>query len=268
MASSADHGAGFDELIFEVADGVAVMTMNRPKALNARNRKLRRELIRACEIVEKSPEIVVGVLTGSGEKSFSVGLDLKEAADESYDPVTSRWSIADSDASALEAVTKPMIAAVNGYALGGGLEIALCCDMRVAADNAVFGFPEALRGIMPGSGGTQRLPRIVGVTAAMELLMTGESISAADAERIGLVSQVVPPAALRETAIGMARRIARGAPAATRMIKEAVLKGMDMPLAQGLAVERDLSNLLFLTQDAQEGMRAFAEKRPPVWRGR
>lgn len=268
METSADRGADFEELIFEVIDGIALVTMNRPKALNARNRKLRRELIRACGIIETSPGIVVGVLTGAGEKSFSVGLDLKEAAEEKYDPVTARWSALDSDAAALEAVTKPMIAAINGYALGGGLEIALCCDMRIAAENAQFGFPEALRGIMPGSGGTQRLPRLVGVTAAMELLMTGDSISAAEAQRIGLVSQVVPASRLRETAIAMARRIIRGAPAALRMIKEAVLKGMDMPLSQGVALERDLSNLLFLTEDAQEGMRAFAEKRQPAWRGR
>lgn len=268
MESGTAREAGFEEMIFEVIDGVAIVTMNRPKAMNARNRKLRRELIRAYGIIETSPDIVVGILTGAGEKSFSAGLDLKEAANETPDRVTARWSVADSDATALAAVTKPMIAAINGYALGGGLEIALCCDMRIAAENATFAFPEALRGIMPGSGGTQRLPRLVGATAATQLLMTGDSISAAEAQRIGLVSQVVPAASLRETSIQMARKIARGAPTALRMIKEAVLKGMDMPLPQGLAMERDLSSMLFLTEDAQEGMRAFAEKRPPAWRGR
>ncbi|MGE3149369.1 MAG: enoyl-CoA hydratase/isomerase family protein [Pseudorhodoplanes sp.] len=265
---NADRGAPFEELIFEVKDGVAFVSMNRPKVLNARNRKLRQELIRAYDVIETDPGIVVGVLTGTGEKSFCVGMDLKEANEREEDPVLSRWERPLSDAAALEAVSKPMIAAINGYALGGGLEIALCCDIRIAAEHALLGLPEATRGIMPGSGGSQRLPRLLGPSRAMEFLMTGDSVTAAEAYRIGLVNQIVPGSQLREATEAMARRIMRSAPVALRLIKEAVRKGMDMTLAQGVALERDLSNFVSTTEDAREGVRAFVEKRPPVWRGR
>ncbi len=268
MQSDSTFNPSFEELIFEVKDGLAVVTMNRPKALNARNIKLRQELMRAYQIIDARPDIVVGILTGAGEKSFCVGMDLKEAAAEEFDPIQSRWDQSRSDAIALEAVTKPMIAAINGYALGGGLEVALCCDIRIAAEHATLGMPEALRGIMPGSGGTQRLSRLVGPSAAMEMLMTGDSILAPEAKRIGLVNQVVPGSQLLEATEAMARRIIRGAPVSLRLIKEAVRKGADMSLAQGLALELDLSNFVSLTEDSREGVKAFVEKRAPVWRGR
>ncbi|MBM3597683.1 MAG: hypothetical protein FJX35_05675 [Alphaproteobacteria bacterium] len=264
-----DRAEPFVELIFAKRDGIATVTMNRPKALNARNRLLRHELIRAFAMIDGDPEIVVAILTGAGDRAFSVGLDLKEAATDEETPLQARESWTRfSDAAALDRVAKPVIGAINGYALGGGLELVLCCDIRIAAETAQFGLPEATRGLMPGSGGTQRLPRLIGPSRALELMMTGERIGAAEAYRIGLVNQVVPLAELMIAAEGMARKITSGAPVALRLIKEAVRKGMDLPLAQGLALETDLSTLVSLTEDYKEGINAFVEKRAPKWRNR
>jgi enoyl-CoA hydratase len=270
MASGpASDSAAFVELKFDKRDGIAIITMNRPKALNARNRRLRQELIRAFDTVDEDRDIVVAILTGAGDRAFSVGMDLKEAATDEETPLQARdtWT-KESDAVALDRVAKPVIGAINGYALGGGLELALCCDFRIAADTAQLGLPEASRGLMPGSGGTQRLPRLIGPSRALELMMTGERISAAEAHRIGLVNQVVPQAELMVAAEAFARKITASAPIALRLIKEAVRKGMDMPLGQGLALETNLSALVTLTEDYKEGINAFVEKRAPVWRNR
>lgn len=267
--AGAASGAEFEELLFETRDRIAVITMNRPRALNARNRRLRQELIRAFHIAEDDPDISVVILTGAGDRAFSVGMDLKEAATEDENALQARSNYRGfSDSLALEAVSKPVIAAIRGYALGGGLELALCCDLRIASEDAQLGFPEANRGMMPGSGATQRLPRLIGPSRALEMMFTGERISAAEAYRIGLVNQVVPAAQLMAAAETLARKILASAPVALRLIKEAVRKGLDMSLAQGLELEIDLSALVSQTDDSSEGIRAFTEKRDPVWRGR
>ncbi len=267
--SSSTSGAEFEELLFERRDRIAVITMNRPHVLNARNRQLRQELMRAFLIAEDDSDIWVVILTGAGDRAFSVGMDLKEAATEDEDALQSRYNYRKfSDTLALEAVSKPVIAAINGYALGGGLELALCCDLRIVSEGAQLGFPEANRGMMPGSGATQRLPRLIGPSRALEMMFTGERISAAEAYRIGLVNQVVPAAQLMTAAETLARKILSSAPVALRLIKEAVRKGLDMSLAQGLAVEIELSALVSQTADSSEGVHAFVEKRDPVWRGR
>jgi enoyl-CoA hydratase len=273
MHSEADPGsanrADFEELLFETRDRIAVVTMNRPQVLNARNRKLRQELMRAFRVVEEDPDIWVAILTGAGDRAFSVGMDLKEAAAEEEDAIQSRYDYPKlSDALALDALSKPVIAAINGYALGGGLELALCCDVRIASEGAQLGLPEASRGMLPGSGGTQRLPRLVGPSKALEMMFTGERIPAAEAYRIGLVNQVVPAAELMRAAEALARKFLSGAPVALRLIKEAVRKGLDLSIAQGLALELDLSTLASQTDDSREGVLAFVEKREPVWRGR
>jgi enoyl-CoA hydratase len=266
---NADAQAGFEELLFQKRDGVAIVTMNRPSLLNARNKKLRQELMRAFRLIDRDPEIVVAILTGAGERAFSVGMDLKEAAGDEETPLEARGTYGDiSDARALAAVKKPVIAAINGFALGGGLELALCCDIRIASDTAQLGLPEALRGFIPGAGGTQRLPRLVGPARALEIMMTGERVPAAEALRIGLVNRVVPAAELMAQAETLARKIAAGAPVALRLIKEAVHRGLDMTLAEGLALEVDLSTLASQTEDSREGVQAFVEKRPPNWRGK
>lgn len=263
-------GRDFETILYEKRDHIAFITMNRPEVLNARNARMRQELIQACQDANDDPEVRVVVLTGAGEKAFSVGRDLKElAASGSRGPVESRRERPrHNDARAVAAIEKPVIAAINGLALGGGLELALCCDLRIAAEHARLGLPEAARGLMPGSGGTQRLPRLVGLARALEMMFTAEPISAQEAERIGLVNKVVPAAELRAAAEAMARKILSQAPVSVRYIKEAVHKGMDLPLEQGLALETDLSTLLSTTEDAREGPRAFAEKRAPVWQGR
>lgn len=260
----------FDAILYEVRDRVAFITLNRPEVLNARNIQMRQELMRACEMATRDPGVSVVVLTGAGDKAFSVGRDLKELAGRGEGgPIEARRTrpLAN-DSRYVAAIKKPVIAAINGYALGGGLELALCCDIRIAAEHAQLGLPEAARGLMPGSGGTQRLPRIVGMAKALDMLFTAQPISAAEAYRVGLVTRVVPATDLRATAEDMAHTISRCAPLSLRFIKEAVRKGTDMPLEQGLALEGDLSTILSTSQDAREGPQAFAEKRPPNWQGR
>lgn len=263
-------GSTFEHVIYEKRDHIAFITMNRPEALNARNNKLRAELHASFQDADADPEVRVVVLTGTG-RAFCVGRDLKEAAaNPPGSAIEARASrgVSTGDTRVLEALSKPVIAAINGLALGGGLELALCCDIRIAADTAQVGLPEASRGIMPGGGGTQRLPRLVGRAVALQLMFTGESISAQEAHRIGLVNTVVPADELMAAAEDMGRAIAARAPLSLRFIKEAVRKGLEMPLEGGLALEADLSTILSTSEDSKEGPRAFAEKRQPAWKGR
>ncbi len=262
----------YEVLKFEVKDAIAYLTMNRPEALNALNRKMTQEIILACEEISSREDIRVAIITGAGAKAFSAGLDLKERAAEEVSLVQRRQArLAPKIAAHHQAVAslrKPAIAAVNGYAVGGGLEIALACDIRIGSTNAKLGLTEVRRGMIPGAGGTQRLPRVVGKAKALEMVLTGRVIEADEALRIGLLSRVVEPEALIPTGEAIAREILEGAPQALQFVKEAVNRGMEMSLEDGIRLEVDLSTMLRTTEDCSEGPRAFAEKRKPVWKGR
>lgn len=248
---------------------VLVVTLQRESALNARSVALRRELISAVDDADRDPDVRAIVLTGTG-RAFSVGLDLAEAASRGD------LSIGDADQARGEAndvarvaaANKPTIAAINGFALGGGLELAMACDIRVAAEDAHLGLPEVTRGTLPGNGGTQRLPRLIGYAAAAEAVLTGTHIPAPEALRLGLVSRVVPRERLLPEAMAIAERIAANAPLAVRYAKEALRAAFELPLKAGLAYEGSLSLLLLGSEDRREGIAAFREKRTPDWTGR
>ena len=262
----------YEVLKFEVKDSIAHLTMNRPEAMNALNRKMTEEIILACEEIGSRDDIRAAIVTGAGAKAFSAGLDLKERAAEEVSLVQRRQArVAPKIAAhhqAIASLRKPAIAAVNGYAGGGGLEIALACDIRIGSTNAKLGLTEVRRGMIPGAGGTQRLPRVVGKAKALEMVLTGRVIEADEALKIGLLSRVVEPEALIPTAEALAREILEGAPLALQFVKEAVNRGMEMSLEDGIKLEVDLSTMLRTTEDGSEGPRAFAEKRKPVWKGR
>lgn len=248
---------------------VVVITLQRDGAMNARSVALRKSLIAAIDEAESDPDVRAIVLTGSG-RAFSVGLDLVEAAargDLSIgDALDARQEA--NDVARVAAATKPTIAAINGYALGGGLELALACDIRIAAADARIGLPEVTRGTLPGNGGTQRLPRLIGVPAAMEVILTGELFTAEDAARLGIVSRVVPAAELVSDAVAIATRISENAPVAVRFAKQAVRATMETSLQEGLVLESALSVLMLSSEDRREGIAAFREKRTPSWKGR
>ncbi len=258
----------YQAIIFERREGIAYVTLNRPEVLNARNRRMRADLIHAVTAVRADPEVRVVIITGAGERSFSAGRDLKEAAREKVGVVAARQAKMEiSDTEMIARLNKPVIAAINGFALGGGCELALACDIRVAVEGAKVGLPEVSRGMIPGSGGTQRLSRVVGLGKALELILTGSVIDAEEARRIGLVNKVVPRDGLMAAAEEYARAIATKAPVAVAFAKEAVREGYEMSLDDGLRLETDLSALLRTTEDIKEGARAFVEKRAPQWRG-
>ena len=240
---------------------VALVTLNRPKALNALNSELLRELMGALESFDTDDSVRAVVLTGS-ERAFAAGADIKEMASKSYMEVFKANLFADAG-SRIAAIRKPIIAAVAGYALGGGCELAMLCDFIIAADNAKFGQPEITLAVMPGMGGTQRLTRLVGKSKAMDLCLTGRNMDAAEAERAGLVSRVVPAAELLPEAMKAAQKIAEQSLPAVMMTKETVNRAYETTLAEGLQFERRLFHSMFATQDQKEGMAAFAEKRKP-----
>ena len=264
--------AGYEAIIVNVEDHVATLTLNRPEAMNAFNAQLTREFIAACADFNNDPDVRVVIITGAGEKAFSAGLDLKERAAEVVSFIEKRASRVRPGIAtmhrALAAVDRPTIAAIRGYCLGGGLEISLACDLRIAATDAKIGLVEIRRGIMPGAGGSQRLARLVGPGHALKMTLTGEPIDAAEAWRIGLVNEVVEPDDLLPAANRLAASIKKGAPVSARFIKEAINKGLDLPLEEGLRLEADLAILLGQTEDSKEGPRSFVEKRPPVWQGK
>ena len=258
----------YETVLYDVQDGIALLTLNRPEAMNARSQRMRSELAQVYGAVRDDPEVRVLIVTGAGERAFCAGRDLKEVAAVPSQVEDRRARAAPGDTELLARLDKPTIAAINGYALGGGLEIALACDIRLAAEGAQLGLTEVRRGQIPGSGGTQRLPRLIGRGAALELLLTGRMVDAQEAYQLGLVNRVVPRAELLSSARATADAIAANAPVAVRYAKEAVNKGLDMPLGQGLQLESDLAILLQTTEDFLEGARAFAEKRPPRFQGR
>lgn len=239
---------------------IALFTLNRPEALNALNIQLRRELSEAMIDFRDDPNLWVGIVTGAG-KAFSAGADIKEFRPVPIEAGTLRLVTADQ-------VWKPFIAAIHGYCLGGGLELALDCDLRIATQGARFGYPEVSRGLPPGSGSTQRLRRFLSLTRIMELMMLGQQIDAQEAYRIGLINKVVSPNQLMPTARKWAETICQAGPLAVRAVKELTIKGYDLPMEQGLQLEREVTNHIRSSQDFMEGARAFIEKRQPNWQAR
>jgi enoyl-CoA hydratase len=247
-------------------EGVALVTVDRPEALNALSFALLAELAETLEELDRDGRTRVVVLTGSGERAFAAGADIVELADQTPDRLRAEGHFDAWDR--LGAIGIPMIAAVRGFALGGGCELAMTCDLIIAADDARFGQPEIRIGVMPGAGGTQRLTRAIGVARAMELVLTGRTMDAAEAGAAGLVTKVVPAASVVDTALELADTIASMPPLAVRAAKRSVLAAAELPLSAGLRAEREAFFDLFASEDQREGMRAFQEKRPPTWTGR
>jgi enoyl-CoA hydratase len=258
----------FDNLLLERDGAVAILTINRPKVLNALNAPTLDELRRAVLELKRDESIRVVIITGEGEKSFVAGADINELAVQS--PTSGRdHALAGQHVfDLIENLGKPVIAAINGFALGGGCELAMACTLRIAADSAKLGQPEVNLGILPGYAGTQRLPRLVGKGKAFEIILTGAPITAAEAERGGRVNRVVPAADLMREARALAAVLATRAPIAMRYIIDAINKGGEMPFAEACVHEATLFGLIASTEDMREGTRAFLEKRKPQFTGR
>jgi enoyl-CoA hydratase len=258
----------FENLLYEKKGGIAYVTVNRPAVRNALNAQTVRELKTAFEQAKNDGEVLVVILSGSGDKAFVAGADINELAKQT--PVNGKeYGLAGQAVfNSIEQLGKPVIAAVNGYALGGGCELAMACTLRIASENAMFGQPEVKLGIIPGYGGSQRLPRLVGKGRALQILLTGDMVPAAEALRIGLVNQVVPQAELMPAAESIARKIMVNAPLAVRLCLEAVNKGLEMTQDEGQFLEATLFGLTCATDDMKEGTKAFLEKRPPDFKGR
>ncbi len=254
----------FETIIVEVDDHIALIKLNRPDALNALNTQLLGELCTALEEADGNDKVRCIVVTGS-EKAFAAGADIKQMAAMSFGDVYSANLFADASAR-IARIRKPVIAAVAGYALGGGCELAMACDFIIAADTAKFGQPEINLGVIAGMGGTQRLTRFAGKSKSMDMNLTGRFMSAEEAERAGLVSRVVPAKKLMEEAMGAAQKIAEKSMLTTMAAKEAVNRSYETTLAEGILFERRLFHSLFATEDQSEGMAAFLEKREPQFR--
>ncbi len=255
----------YENILVESEPPVGIIRLNRPKVLNALSFNVLRELAEAFEAFDKDDRIKATVLTGNDD-AFSAGADIKELSEATPVDLIQRNQFALWDR--LKRTAKPIIGAVSGYALGGGCELAMNCDIIIASETAKFGQPEINIGIMPGAGGTQRLARTIGKFRAMELILTGQQITAKEAEKHGLVNKVVPVESYFDEAKKLAMQIGQKAPVAVRLAKEAVLKAFDTPLDEGLHFERRNFYLLFSTEDMKEGMKAFTEKRPPHFKGR
>ncbi len=256
----------YKNIIVEIEDDIALIRLNRPDALNALNSELLEELGSALKEADANDKVRAIVITGN-EKAFAAGADIKEMSEQSFVDVAFSNLFAEASDTILS-IRTPIIAAVSGYALGGGCELAMMCDFIIAADNAKFGQPEINLGVMPGMGGSQRLARFVGKSKAMDMNLTGRFMDAAEAERSGLVSRVVPAKRLLEEAMGAAQKIAEKSRLTTYFVKEAVNRSYETTLSEGLLFERRLFHSLFATEDQKEGMRAFLEKREPQFRDR
>lgn len=258
----------YQNILVDVAEGIATITFNRPKALNALNGALLDELSQALDEVAENEDIRVLILTGAGDKSFIAGADITELA--TFGPLQAKAFAQKGQAivSKLQALAIPVIAAVNGFALGGGSEMALACDFIYASENANFGLPEISLGIIPGFGGTQRLPRLIGANLAKEMIFTGKMIPAAEAREIGMVNKVFAPEALMEEALKTARTIASKGKVSLRAAKQSVNRGLNVDLATGLDIECEAFALCMASEDAKEGTSAFLEKRKAAFKGR
>jgi len=255
----------YKTIIYERKEQVVWLSLNRPKVGNTINLELANELVDACRAINQDDNVRAVIITGAGE-AFCSGCDLTELRSTPAHNLKNA-NAASLSSSAVAGLNCPVIAAVNGDALGAGLELALSCDIRICSENAHFGFPETSHGLIPGGGGTQRLPRIVGKGKATEMVITAEPIDAAESYRVGLVTKIVPRQRLAAEAEEIAGKLILRAPIAVRYAKEAVSKGMDMTLAQGLRLEADLSFLLQTTKDRAEGIKAFLEKRKAQFKG-
>jgi enoyl-CoA hydratase len=256
-----------ETILMEREGRVAILTVNRPDKLNALNDQVRVDLLAALSQIEGDNSIGVVVITGAGEKSFIAGADIGEFAGRSpFDQREAMRSPRIFDVMA--GFPKPVIAMINGFCLGGGCELASSCDLRIASEKARFGQPEINLGLIPGGGGTQRLPRLIGLGNAMRLVLTGDMIGAAEAQSIGLVEMVVPHEELRAKTLELAGKIASKSPLTLRVAKEAVRASQKLAIEEGIAYERDLFCLCFSTEDKEEGVAAFLGKRPAEWKGR
>lgn len=244
---------------------VGIVRLNRPQALNALSHELMAELVDALETFDRDDQVRVIILTGS-DRAFAAGADIKEMADESTVSIMLKDQFATWDR--VKKIKKPIIAAVSGFALGGGCELAMTCDIIIASETAQFGQPEINLGVIPGAGGTQRLTRCVAKYQAMEMILTGRSIGAHEAKEAGLVNRVVPVELYMDEALNLAKEIAKKSPLAVRMAKEAILKTFDLPISQGLDFERKNFYMLFSSEDQKEGMKAFMEKRSASFTGK
>jgi len=259
----------FDGAVFvELRENIAWITLNRSHALNAINNEIRQRLPAALAEAQHNPEVRVIVLQGAGHRAFCVGADIKEFSAAAAPAKVRQQMVSESYIEALERIAKPVIAAIGGFCLGGGMELALACDMRVASEDSTFGLPEVNLGLIPGGGGTQRLPRVVGLGVALDLMLTGRRITASEALRLGLVSRVASSHEdMRQDVEQIARTIAAKPPLAAAFVKEAARKGSGLNLDAGLRLEKDLFALLLTTKDRLEAAAAFREKRPPRFTG-
>ncbi|MDI6690493.1 MAG: enoyl-CoA hydratase-related protein [Candidatus Bathyarchaeota archaeon] len=258
----------FKYIIYEKSEGIATLTLNRPEALNAFNKEVVEEVLQALEDIKADENIRVAILTGTGEKAFSAGADIKAMKGMNALKARELSLMGEKLCNALENLEKPVIAAINGYALGGGLEVAMACDIRIASETARMGQTEINIGLIPGWGGTQRLPRLIGKTKAKELIFTGRIIDAKTAEQLGIVNMVVPTDKLKEAVREFALEIASKAPVAIKVAKSLIDKGSEISLDAAIALEREGFGVVASTEDLQEGVSAFIEKRKPTFKGK
>lgn len=258
----------FKNTLYEKRDGIATITINRPEAMNAMNEETITEILSRLEDAEKDENVRVIVITGAGEKAFCAGLDLKPMRDINVIKAVEMSRRGQKLTLAIEEVGKPVIAAINGYALGGGLELAMACDIRIASEKARIGQPEVNVGLIPGWGGTQRLPRLVGKGIAKELIFTGKMIDAQTAERIGLINKVVPPEKLMSAVEELAKVIMSKPPIAIKLAKELINSSIETDQRTGLVHEAEAFGILSSTEDYREGVSAFIEKRKPEYKGK
>lgn len=255
----------YETILTETRGRIGIITLNRPKALNALSSHLIGELNAALDGYQSDSDVSVIVLTGS-EKAFAAGADIREMKDKTFDEVTSQQFLLEWDH--INVIRKPLIAAVSGFALGGGCEFALACDFIIAADTAKFALPEVTLGVIPGLGGTQRMARAIGKAKAMEMILTGRMMDANEAERCGIVARVVPADRLMEEALAIADKISAFSQPVVAAAKEAIRQAQEKPLSEGLRHERALFHAMFALADQKEGMAAFVEKRKPMFRDR
>jgi len=258
----------FKFIVYEKSEGIATITLNRPEALNAFSKEVVSEVLQALEDIRSDESVRVVILTGAGEKAFSAGADIKAMIGMNASKARELSLMGEKLCLALENLEKPVIAALNGYALGGGLEVAMSCDLRIASENSRMGQTEINIGLIPGWGGTQRLTRLVGRTKAKEMIFTGKMIDARTAEQLGIVNMVVPADKFREAVRQFALELASKAPVAIKVAKSLIDKGAEIGLDSALALEREGFGVVASTEDLQEGVNAFAGKRKPVFKGK